>query len=136
MIKKVAFIGYPTRDIEASRRFYGEVLGLQHDHTTENDRWSEYATPEGVTVALDTYGPELTDAPVPYISFECDDLEAAVARVQEQGGKVVKPAQANRDAEGREICSTAIILDPDGNVIMLHRRAAWRDAAPDDQAQA
>ncbi len=32
MITKIAFVGQPTRDLERSKRFYGEVLGLAHDH--------------------------------------------------------------------------------------------------------
>ena len=33
---------------------------------------------------------------------------------------------ANQDDEGRELCKMAIILDPEGNVIMLHQMADWR----------
>ena len=29
MIKKVAFIGHPVRDLERAKKFYGEILGLE-----------------------------------------------------------------------------------------------------------
>ena len=52
---------------------------------------------------------------------------AEVDRMQELGTTVVLPVHINRDDSGREICRIAVILDPEGNSIMLHQKAAWRD---------
>ncbi len=125
MITKIAFVGQPTRDLERSKRFYGEVLGVAHDHDY-GTRWSEFTTHDGKTIALDTYGPELTDSPTPYLALETDDLVAEVDRMQGLGTTVVLPVHINRDDSGREICRIAVILDPEGNSIMLHQKAAWR----------
>ena len=125
MIKKVAFVGQPTRDFATAKRFYGEVLGLRHDHD-HGDKWTEFITPDGVTIALDGYGPELTDTPTPYLSLELDDLGAALPQIEAGGAEVIAPMQINRNAEGREICRIAVILDPMGNPVMLHQIAAWR----------
>jgi len=63
MIKKVAFIGHRVTDMDRAKKFYGEVLGL--DKTSEYEgKWCEFDTPEGKTIALDTFSPEGT-LPVP-----------------------------------------------------------------------
>ncbi|MGH7549411.1 MAG: VOC family protein [Gemmatimonadota bacterium] len=128
MIRKMAFVGHPTRDLDRAKRFYGEVLGLRHSKDYEG-RWSEFTTPEGKTIALDTYSPEAIDSPTPYLALETDDIEAEVARLREAGVTVVRDIWANHDADEQEICRMAIVLDPEGNPVMLHQTAAWRTEA-------
>jgi predicted enzyme related to lactoylglutathione lyase len=125
MITKVAFMGHPTRDLEAARAFYGEVLGLERS-ADYGVHWSEFSTPDGVTIALDTIAPELSAPPVPYLALETDDIEAEVARLTEAGAKIAREPWANTGADGREVCKMAIVLDPNGNPVMLHELAAWR----------
>ena len=125
MIRKMAFVGHPTRDIDRAKRFYGETLGL---HLSQNygDRWVEFTTPDGKTIALDTFTPEAVDSPVTYLALESDDIEADAARLKEAGAKFVRDVWANEGEDGREICRMAVVLDPEGNPIMLHQTAAWR----------
>ncbi|MGH7563812.1 MAG: VOC family protein [Gemmatimonadota bacterium] len=124
MIRKMAFVGHPTRDLDRAKRF-GEVLGLPHSGDF-GGRWSEFTTPEGKTIALDTYSPEVIDSPTPYLALETDDIEAEVARLREAGVPVVRDIWANQDADEQEICRMAIVLDPEGNPVVLHQTAAWR----------
>ncbi|NKB89343.1 MAG: hypothetical protein GKS06_14080 [Acidobacteria bacterium] len=127
MIKKAAFVAHPTWDIEKSKQFYGEVLGMQHDHDYDGG-WCEYVLPDGTTVALDTYGPKMIgDQARTYLSLEIDDLDAYVGQLEAAGVEFVLPLTINNNEEGREICRMAVILDPDKNPIMLHQKAAWRD---------
>lgn len=51
-----------------------------------------------------------------YISV--DDLEASVAKVESNGGKIIIPPQEIPDYGG----SFAMFLDPSGNVIGLHQQ--------------
>ena len=125
MIKKIAFVGQPTRDIAKARAFYGELLGLAPG-PDYGDTWVELKTPEGKTIALDTYTPKVQDAPATYLTLETDDIEAEVARLKEGGVTIDKEVWTN-EHEGKEICKMAIIRDPDGNAIMLHQIAAWRE---------
>ncbi len=125
MITKVAFIAHPTRDIEAAKQFYGEVIGLKQS-ADFGDVWSEFDAPDGQTIALDTFSPEFNDNPAPYMALETDAIEADVARMSEMGARVVKEVWTNQTDEGQEICKMAMILDPDGNPIMLHQMAADR----------
>jgi catechol 2,3-dioxygenase-like lactoylglutathione lyase family enzyme len=125
MITKIAFIGQPTRDLAESRRFYGEMLGLENS-ADYGDLWSEYQTPDGKTIALDTISPKESPHPTPYLALETDDIVAEVARLKAAGVRVVKDVWANDDGAGTEVCKMAIILDPGGNAVMLHQIAPHR----------
>ena len=89
MIKKVAFIGHRVRDIERAKKFYGDILGLEKTAEYEG-KWCEFDTPEGKTIALDTFSPEGTP---PYMALETDDIEAEVARLKEAGVEVLLSAR-------------------------------------------
>ena len=125
MIRKMAFVGHPTRDLDRAKRFYGETLGLRLSQDY-GDRWVEFATPDGKTIALDTYTPEAVDTPMPYLALETDDIAGEVARLRQGGVKVVRDVWANEGEDGRELCKMAVVLDPEGNPIMLHQTAEWR----------
>ena len=125
MITKIAFIGQPTRDLAASRRFYGEVLGLENS-ANYGDCWSAYQTPEGKTIALDTISPKRSPHPVSYLALETDDIVAEVSQLKAAGVYVVQDVWVNDDGAGTEVCKMAIVLDPDGNAVMLHQIAPHR----------
>ncbi len=111
MIKKVAFIGHHVKDMDRAKKFYGELLGL--DKTAEYEgKWCEFDTPEGKTIALDTFSPEGTP---PYLSLETDNIEAEVGRLKQAGVEVLMDVRDNK------VCKMAIIKDPEGNGIMLHQ---------------
>lgn len=97
MIKKVAFIGHRIQDIERAKQFYGELLGLRPTAAYE-DKWCEFDTPEGKTIALDSFSPEGTP---PYIALETDDIEAEVARLKEAGVEVLMDVRDKRCARWR-----------------------------------
>ena len=116
MIKKVAFIGHRVTDMDRAKKFYGEVLGL--DKTAEYEgKWCEFDTPDGKTIALDTFSPEGTP---PYMSLETDNIEAEVERLKAAGVDVLMDVRDNK------VCKMAIIKDPEGNGIMLHQMSPER----------
>lgn len=129
MITKVAFIAQPTKDMAASRRFYGKVLGLKNTASYE-DKWAEFDTPEGKSIALDTFSPQGTGT---YLSLETDDIEAELRRLRRQGVPVVMDLMDNN------VCKMAIVSDPAGNKVMLHQMSreclAARKAAAFAQAK-
>lgn len=125
MIKKIAFVGQPTKDLEGAKKFYEKVLGLELD-ADYGELWSEYQTADGTTIALDTISPTKSPSHATYLALETDDIDQEVARIRESGAQVLQDVWENRDGEGRCICKMAIVLDPDGNPIMLHEIAAWR----------
>lgn len=125
MIKKVAFIAHPTTDLDASRRFFSEVLGLK-ESARYGDHWAEFKTPEGATIALDTFSPKNDPKAGPYLAFETDDLAAETARLREQGATVVVEPWENTDEKDKLVCKMAILRGPDGHSFMLHEIAPDR----------
>ena len=114
MVKFVAFFAYPVTDMARSRAFYEGVLGMGLS-TNHQDCWVEYET-EGGTLAITTMVDELTPgAPGGWVALEVDDLDVWVTKVKADGVKVV------RDIFESPVCRMAVILDPDGNCVMLHQ---------------
>jgi predicted enzyme related to lactoylglutathione lyase len=120
MIKKFAFVAYPTQDVAKSKAFW-ETLGLKHmyDH---QDKWAEFDAPDGKTVACDNFSPGGSG---PYLALETDDIEAEVARLKEAGVEI------RMDVTDNKVCKMAIIKDPNGHPVMLHQIAPER-ATPQD----
>lgn len=119
----VDFISIPARDVEASARFYGEVLGLRRSKAWQR----EGSPPMGiefetgtVTLALidpAAIGRELAPHSMP-IALRVDDVAAARAALEERGitffGETIDSG----------VCHMSHFADPDGNVLMLHHRYA------------
>lgn len=124
MITKIAFVAHPTKDMESMKRFYGEHLGLDQGADFAG-MWCEFKTPDGKTVALDTFSAQ-AEPTAPYMALETDDIEAEVQRLKNFGVTVARDVWANNNEEGRENCKMAVVTDPDGNAVMLHQTAAWR----------
>ena len=115
MIESLAFITYPVKDIDVSRRFYEDVLGLRRARSYHDD-WFEYDLGD-TTFAITSADAE---RPIPvqrgFIAFEVDDLDAEVTRLHGLG---VPFKRAIRESA---VCRYAIVLDPDGSEAMIHRR--------------
>ena len=116
MINKVAFIGHRVADMARAKQFYGELLGLEKTAEYEN-KWCEFDTPEGKSIALDTFSPEGTP---PYLALETDDIEAELDRLKQAGVEVVMDVRDNK------VCKMAVIKDSEGNGLMLHQIAPER----------
>jgi len=112
-IERVDFLSVPTRDVERARRFYGELLGLP---TRTPD---EYETPnvtlalwepeaEGVSFAPNTAG----------IALRVPDVAAARERLGAAGVEFIG------ETVDTGVCHMGFFRDPDGNVLILHRRYA------------
>lgn len=116
MLQKVAFTMYPVKDMPRARAFYEETLGLAADRGGASSPWVEYDLPGGGCFAITTVTPNEPSASAGgTIAFEVDDLPATIAELK---GKGVDLA-----AEGIEspVCRMAIVKDPDGNAIVLHK---------------
>jgi predicted enzyme related to lactoylglutathione lyase len=116
MITKIAFVSHPTRDMAASKKFYGEVLGLKQTASHE-DKWCEFDTPDGKSIALDTFSPVDTGT---YMALETDDIEKEIARLRKRGVKVTLDIMDNK------VCKMAIVVDPGGHPVMIHQMEPGR----------
>ncbi len=119
MITKIAFVGHPVKDMDAAKHFYGELLGLKCS-ANHGDKWVEFDTPDGKSIALDTFSSQHAPETTVYLSLESDNIEAELSALREQGVKIVKDVQDNK------VCKMAWVEDPDGNVLMLHQIAPDR----------
>jgi len=115
MFKKVAFTMYPVQDATRARAFYGGTLGLTMGSNSPNGVWTEYDLPGGGCLALfATADIKPSAAAGGSVALEVDDLDALVARLKTEG------VEFKADLIHSPVCRMSIILDSEGNSIILH----------------
>ncbi|WP_442582913.1 VOC family protein [Mesorhizobium sp. ASY16-5R] len=72
-----------TDDVAAAKRFYGDVLGL--DMLIDMGWIPTYGSNQEMTVQISVMSQGGSGTPVPDISIEVDDLDAAMERVRANG---------------------------------------------------
>lgn len=96
--------------------FYRNVLGLEPARVYPEDRGAEYELPDGTTFGLwGGAGDVMPFQPSNGILFAVEDLDGAAARLRERGIPIVKEIDT-------PVCSMAMIMDTEGNMVTLHRR--------------
>jgi len=113
-VEQVDFVSVPTRDTARAVAWYRDVLGLPESDFSEG----EIETPN---VTLGFWLPEEQGEPFVAnengIALRVADVEAAVEEVRAAGGVVI-------GVEDSGVCHMGFVRDPDGNVLILHRRYA------------
>ena len=116
MITEIAFTGTAVTDIKRARAFYEGVLGLKPTMESAGGLWVEYDVGAG-TFGIGCYGDDWKpSSDGTCVAFEADSLDVEVARLKSHG---VKFAMEITDTP---VCRFAIICDPDGNKILIHKR--------------
>jgi len=116
-VERIDFISVPTEDVERSRRFYVETLGLPFDRETPTG----FEVTAG-QVTLGVWDPRTAGLPfVPTLNppaLRVPDVAAARSELEAAGvafvGEIIDTG----------VCHMAFFHDPDGNALMLHRRYA------------
>ena len=115
MVERVDFVSIPTRDVARARRFYGEVLGLP-----QNPRTADEFETGNVTLAL--WQPEAEGVPFAAstagIALRVPDVAEARRQLEAAGVPFLG------DTVDTGVCHMGFFYDPDGNVLILHRRYA------------
>lgn len=118
MIKDIAFTVYAVTDIKRSREFYEGILGLvpgKDFPPKEDSAWIEYEVGSGVFAigCSPEWKPSEDGASV---AFEVEDFDVMIAKLKEHN-LVFK-------VEPQEFptCHMAVVKDPDGNHICIHKR--------------
>ena len=115
MITEIAFTGTPVTDMRRARSFYEDILGLKATMEAMGGNWVEYDLGPA-TFALGAIA-DWKPAPAgTSIAFEVDNLDAEISRLKSRG---VTFAEEVMDTP---VCRFAIVCDPDGNKIMIHKR--------------
>jgi predicted enzyme related to lactoylglutathione lyase len=115
---EIGFTGYPVTNLKRARQFYEEVLNLKVSRVFGNDKvaWVEYDIGPG-TLAIGNMAPDWK----PFsgggsVGLEVDDFEKAVQTLREKHIEFVTgPFES-------PVCHMAVITDPDGNYITIHKR--------------
>jgi predicted enzyme related to lactoylglutathione lyase len=108
--------GYMVKDAPRAIAFYRDVLGLEPVMVYAEDRGAEYEMPDGTTFGLWGGGGRVMPfQPSNGILFAVEDLDAAVAAVEERGVPIVMQTET-------PVCRMAMINDTEGNIVTLHQR--------------
>ena len=115
-ISEIAFTGIPVTDIARARAFYENVLGLKPTMESAGGMWIEYDI-GATTLGIGSYGEQWQPSPQgTCVALEVDDVDAAIAHLQANGVTIF---MAPMDSP---VCRFAMICDPDGNKIIIHKR--------------
>lgn len=117
MITSIAFTVYPVTEMARARRFYEDTLGLTVGHNFR-DEWVEYDLGDSTFAITTTDMNRTPGAKGALVGFETADLEEFVNRLK---GKSVTFIL---DTFFTPVCHMAVIADPDGNHIVIHKRHA------------
>ena len=116
-VERVDFVSVLTQDIPRAKKFYGETLGLELETEGENDM--EFRLGQ---VTLDVFNPASIGQPfapsVAGIAIRVPDVASARAALEADG------IEFDGETHDTGVCHQAFFKDPDGNVLMLHRRYA------------
>ncbi len=118
-IKEIAFTGYPVTDVTRARQFYEGVLNLrssvQFEH--EGKHWIEYDIGPATLAISNMAGEKWKPSPDgPSAALEVEDFDAAINALREARVPfVLEPMDSG-------VCRMAIIADPDGNSLAVHKR--------------
>ncbi len=114
-VKALAFVGIPVTDVKRARGFYEGVLGLSAAEEMMGGKWVEYDLGNN-TLAIANVGPQWAPSDQGTgAALEVDDFEGAVKWLKDQQVPfAVEPFES-------PCCRMAIIQDPDGNNVVIHK---------------
>jgi catechol 2,3-dioxygenase-like lactoylglutathione lyase family enzyme len=114
-VQRVDFVTVPTRDVERARRFYSGTLGLASNPGSPDEF-------ETANVTLGLWEPakdgENFEPNTAGIALRVDDVASARACLERSG------VHFRGETVDTGVCHMAFFDDPDGNVLILHRRYA------------
>lgn len=117
-VKAFAFTGYPATDIVQARAFYEGLFNLKTSVAFEHEGkfWIEYDLGDS-TFALTNMSTEWKPSiDGPAIAFEVDDFDATIAALRAHGARfTIEPMDSG-------VCRMAVVVDPSGNSLCVHRR--------------
>ena len=114
-IKAIGFVAIPVTDINRARSFYEEVLGLKASGEMMRGRWIEYDVGDdtlAITNVSNTWTPSDQGTGA---ALEVEDFDDAIKRLND------RHVQFAAEPFETPCCHMAVIQDPDGNKLMIHK---------------
>ena len=121
-IVDIAFTSYPVTDLQRARQFYEGVLGLREARFfgEEHSGFIEYDIGTA-TLAICNSAPDWKPSTGGgSIGLEVEEFDAAIKQLRASGCTFrLEPLET-------PVCHMAVVLDPDGNSVTIHRRKDGR----------
>ena len=117
-VERTDFISVPVTDLERSTAFYRDTLGLEQ---IGHGAWPEFQLGENVSLYLldpTNIGQQFEGPHTSSIALRVSDVESARSELEGKG------VLFDGETFDTGVCHMAHFRDPDGNVLMLHRRYA------------
>jgi catechol 2,3-dioxygenase-like lactoylglutathione lyase family enzyme len=116
--QRVDYVALMSRDLERSKQFYGETLGLT-PNTRASEAWPEFEAGNVTLLLVDPKNIETEFTPHKAgVALRVADVDAAKRRLEQAGVEFLF------DTYDSGVCHMAFFDDPDGNRLILHRRYA------------
>ncbi len=118
IVERTDFVSVPVTDLERSTAFYRDTLGLEQ---TDDGAWPEFRLGENAFLYLldpTNIGQEFHGPHTAPIALRVPDVEEARQELEVRG------VTFHGETFDTSVCHMALFSDPDGNVLMLHRRYA------------
>jgi catechol 2,3-dioxygenase-like lactoylglutathione lyase family enzyme len=113
--ERIAFTGIPVSDMKRARAFYEGQLGLTPSGEFGEGVWIEYALGPD-TLAIGSVGDQWKpSSDGTSVAIEVEHFETAVADLKAAG------VPFDSDEIESPVCRMAVIHDPDGNKIIIHK---------------
>ena len=123
-INALAFVGIPVTDMKRARAFYEGILGLKVSEEMMGGKWVEYSLSNN-TLAIASVGPQwLPSDQGTGAALEVEDFDKAISWLKDRNVTF-----ANEPFES-PCCRMAIIKDPDGNNIVVHKLKPENEKEP------
>ena len=114
-IKKIGFVAIPVTDMKRAREFYEGVLGLKESTRFMDGKWIEYDIGNDtlcVANISETWTPSDQGTGA---ALEVENFDEAIATIRARNAKIAwEPFESPS-------CHMAIVQDPDGNKLMIHK---------------
>jgi predicted enzyme related to lactoylglutathione lyase len=123
-INGLAFVGIPVTNMQRARAFYEDVLRLTVSEEMMGGKWVEYSLGNN-TLAIASVGPEwLPSDQGTGAALEVEDFEEAVNYLKN------RKVPFTTDPFESPCCHMAVIGDPDGNNIVIHKLKPENEKEP------
>jgi predicted enzyme related to lactoylglutathione lyase len=112
-VKAIDFVVVNVSDMERAKGFYRDTLGMEFPIWEDSANFQELDSPPvAMALRVDKRSPGMNAA----IALAVEDVAAALEELRAKGVTVLS------ETREFETCFSAMIQDPDGNLLLLHKR--------------
>ena len=114
-VKEIGFVAIPVNDVSRARKFYEGVLGLSKSGECMDGQWIEYGLGDDTLAVAQTDSDWKPSDQGSSPALEVENFDEAIEKLR--AAKIPFAAEPFETP----VCHIAVIQDPDGNKIMIHK---------------